>query len=95
MGFVVHKRLNIPLITVRAIIKMFQTSGTVANLPGRGCNYMLSPHTVRKMVREAKKNPRTADFSCVFGSQSLKINHKMPPPYQQAVWKVCKTSLEL
>ena len=32
---------------------------------------------------------RTADFSCVLGSQSLKINHETPPPYQQALWKGC------
>ena len=32
---------------------------------------------------------RTADFSCIFGSQNLKINHKTPPPYQQALWKGC------
>ena len=29
---------------------------------------------------------RTADFSCVLGSQRLKINHKTP---QQALWKGC------
>ena len=39
---------------------------------------------------EGKKEPkdhssRTADFSCVLGSQSLKINHKT----QQALWKGC------
>ena len=26
----------------------------------------------------------TADFSCILGSQSLKINHKTSPPYQEA-----------
>ena len=52
---------------------------------------MSSPRTVRKMEREAKKDhgSRTADFICVLGSQSLKINHKTPPPYQQALWKGC------
>ena len=53
------RALQFLLTTVRAIIQKFQTSGTVANLPGRGRKCMLSPHTVRKMVREAKKNPRT------------------------------------
>ena len=57
MGTKIYKRLNIPLTTVRAIIKKLQTYGTVANLPGRGRKCM-SPHTVRKMAREAKKNPR-------------------------------------
>ena len=55
----IQKQLNKPLTTVKAIIKKFQTSGTVANFPGRGRKYMLSPRTVRKMAREAKKNPRT------------------------------------
>uniref|UniRef100_A0A0E9Y0Z0 Uncharacterized protein n=1 Tax=Anguilla anguilla TaxID=7936 RepID=A0A0E9Y0Z0_ANGAN len=30
----------------------------VANLPGRGSKCMVSPRTVRKMVREAINNPR-------------------------------------
>ena len=55
----IHKRLKISLTTVRAIIQKFQTPGTVANLPGRGHKCMLSPRTVRKTVREAKKKPRT------------------------------------
>ena len=81
--------------TVRAMIKNFQTSGTVANLPGRGRKCILSQHTVRiEMVREAKKNPRTTvqelqSLVVSWGSQSLKINHKTPPPYQQALWKGC------
>ena len=32
---------------------------------------------------------RTADLSCVLGSQNFKINHKTPPPYQQALCKGC------
>ena len=59
MGTKKYKQLETPLTTVRAIIKKFQTSGTVANLPGRGHKCILSPRTVRKMVREAKKNSRT------------------------------------
>ena len=43
---------------------------------------------------EGNKSPkdhslRTADISCILGSQSLKNNHKMPPPYQQTLWKGC------
>ena len=62
----IFKQLNIPLTTVRAIIKKFQTSGII--LPGRGHKCMLSPRRVRKMAREAKMKPkdhssRTADFS--------------------------------
>ena len=43
---------------------------------------------------EGKEEPkdhssRTADFSCVLGSQSLTINHTTPPPYHEALWKGC------
>ena len=38
---------------------------------------------------EPKNSSRTAYFSCVLGSQSLKIYHKTPPPYQQALRKGC------
>ena len=93
----IHKWLNVPLTTVRAIIKKFQTFGTVANLPGRGRKYMLSPRTVRNMVREAKKNPRTTvqelqAFVVSCGHKVSKSNIR--PTYQQALrkggwsWKV-------
>ena len=72
------KRVNIPQTTVRAIIKHFQTSETVANLPGRGSKYMLSPCTVRKGPHF--KNCRLV-ASCL-------NNHKTPPPYQQAFERV-------
>ena len=35
----IHKRLNIPLSTVRAIIKKCKTYGMVTNLPGRRCTW--------------------------------------------------------
>ena len=54
----IAKKLNIPLTTIRAIIKKFKTTGTVVNLPGRGRKCILPPRTVRQMVREAKGNPR-------------------------------------
>ena len=46
---------------------------------------MLSPRTERKMLREAKKNPRTTvqELQTLvesWGSQSLEINHKPPLP---------------
>ena len=53
----IAKKLNIPLTTIRAIIKKFKTTETVVNLPGRG-KCILPPRTVRQMVREAKGNPR-------------------------------------
>ena len=54
----ISKRLNIPLSTVRAIIKKFKRYGTVENVMGRGCNCILSPKILRRMVREATKFPR-------------------------------------
>ena len=52
------KRLNIPLRTVRAIIKKFKRYGTVENLMGRGLNCILPPRILRRMMREATKSPR-------------------------------------
>ena len=50
------KRLNIPLSTVRAIIKKFKRYGTVKNLMGSGRNYICTL-ILRRMVREATKSP--------------------------------------
>uniref|UniRef100_A0AAZ3S797 Transposase Tc1-like domain-containing protein n=1 Tax=Oncorhynchus tshawytscha TaxID=74940 RepID=A0AAZ3S797_ONCTS len=54
-----YKRLNIPLSTVRAIIRKFKRYGTVENLMGRGGKCILPPRIGRRMVREATKSPRT------------------------------------
>ena len=54
----IAKKLNLPVTTIRAIIKKFKTTGTVVNLPGRGRKCILPPRTVRQMVRETKGNPR-------------------------------------
>ena len=52
---------------------------------------MLSPHSEEdgEGGQEETKDhiSRTADFNCVLGSQSLKINHKTPLSYQQTLWK--------
>ena len=50
------KWLNIPLSTVRAIIKKLKRYGTVENLMDRGCNCTLPPRIPRRMVREATKS---------------------------------------
>ena len=52
------KRLNIPLSTVRAIIKKFKRYWTLENLMGRGRNCILPPRILRRMVRDATKSPR-------------------------------------
>ena len=54
----IGKQCNIPLSTVRAIIKKFKRYGTFENLMGRGCNCILPPRILRRMVREATKSPR-------------------------------------
>ena len=43
----ISKRLNIPLSTVRAIIKKFKRYGTIENLMGRGHNCILPPRTTK------------------------------------------------
>ena len=76
----IHKQLNIPLTTVRAIIKKF------ANIWKLLARKRTQVHVVPTHSEEdgegGKEEPkdhssRTADFSCVLGSQSLKINHKI------------------
>lgn len=49
-------RLNLPVSTVRGIIKKFKTTGTVTNKAGRGPKFILPQRTVRRMVREVKKS---------------------------------------
>lgn len=52
------KQLRIPLGTIRAIITKFQKIGTV-KIPGTYQHTILHlPHTVRRTVREATKNPK-------------------------------------
>ena len=51
-------RLNLPVSTVRGIIKKFKTTGTVTNKAGRGPKFILPQRTVRRMVREVKKSPK-------------------------------------
>ena len=51
-------QLQLPISTVRGIIKKFKTTGTVVNKPGRGAKFILPPRTVRRMVREIKRSPK-------------------------------------
>lgn len=51
-------QLQLPISTVRVIIKKFKTTGTVVNKPGRGPMFILPPRTVRRMVREVKISPK-------------------------------------
>ena len=78
------KQLNIPLSTVRAIIKKFKRYGTVENLMGRGHNCILPPRILRRMVREATKSQRITakemQTLVVLGSPGFKKHHRLPPP---------------
>ncbi|XP_058654656.1 E3 ubiquitin-protein ligase TRIM35-like isoform X2 [Onychostoma macrolepis] len=51
-------RLNLPISTVRGIIKKFKTTGIVTNNAGRGPKFILPLRTVRRMVRDVKKSPK-------------------------------------
>ena len=73
-----------PISTIRAIIKKFKATEDVNNRPGRGRVSVLTPCTVRVMVRVAKKSPkyhnwRIADVSWVLGSESLQNYDQTPP----------------
>lgn len=50
--------LEMPICTVRAVIKKFKIPRAVIYLPGSGHKCILSPHTVRRLAREAKLFPR-------------------------------------
>ena len=45
-------------IIVRPILKKFNGSGTVTNLPGRGSMIILPSITMWRMIREPKKSPK-------------------------------------
>ena len=93
----IHKRLNIPLTTVRAIIKKLSNIWNSCKLARKRTRQV---HVVPTHSEEdgegGKEEPkdhssRTADISCVLGSQSLKINHKTPPHLEKAL---CKNSMK-
>src|SRR4029434_1585237 len=54
----ISKQLKIHISTIREIIKMLNATGAVKNQPGRGRVCTLTPRTMRRMVRLAKKSPR-------------------------------------
>ena len=74
---------------------MFQTSRTVESLPERGQVHVV-PTDSEEDGEGGKEEPkdhssRTADFSCILGSQSLKINHKTPPPTNRFFGRVARS----
>ncbi len=54
-----ERAVKIPISTIRAIIKSFQSTDNVMNLPGRGRVSISSWCTVRRRVWVAKDHPRT------------------------------------
>lgn len=88
----IHKRLNIPLSTVRTIIKTFKRYGTVENLMDRG---HFAPQDREEDGERSNKIPknhceRIAGLGGVLGSPGLKKHHQTPPPQPQALWKGCQ-----
>lgn len=55
----ISKRFEVPVSTVRNIIKKYGAFNTVQNLTGRGRKKKLSPRTVRQVIREVEKDPKT------------------------------------
>lgn len=55
----ISKRFEVPVSTVRNIIKKYGVFKTIQNLTGRGRKKKLSPRTVRKVIREVEKDPKT------------------------------------
>ena len=56
----ISRDLDVPLSTVRNIIKKFAIHGTVANLSGRGWKRKIDERLQRKLVRMVDKQPQTS-----------------------------------
>ncbi|CAJ0938146.1 unnamed protein product [Ranitomeya imitator] len=54
----ISKDLNVPVSTVRSVIKKFKAHGTVANLPRCGRKRKIDKRFQRKIVRRVYKEPR-------------------------------------
>ena len=53
----ISRDLDVPVSTVRNVIKTFTAHGTVANLPGRGRKRKLYERLQRRIVRMVDKEP--------------------------------------
>ena len=56
----ISRDLDLPLSTVRNIIKKFATHGPVANLPGRGRKRNIDEMLQRRIVQMVDKQPQTS-----------------------------------
>ena len=79
----IAQRLKMPIFTIRTIIKKFKATGDVNNWTGRGRVSILTPHTVRRMVRVVKTSPRitAGELQTLVGSWGQKVSNydQMPP----------------
>ena len=55
----ISRELDVPVSTVRNVIRKFKAHGTVANLPGRGRKSKLDRRLQRRIARMLEKAPRS------------------------------------
>ena len=55
----ISRDLDIPVSTVRNVIKKFTAHGSVANLPGRGRNRKIDERLQGRIVRMVDKEPQS------------------------------------
>lgn len=72
----ISRDLDVPLSTVRNIIKKFATHGTVANLPGRGRKRKVDERLQRRIVRMVDKQPQTSskEIQAVLQAQGASVS---------------------
>jgi hypothetical protein len=88
----IHKRLNIPLSTVRAIIKKCKRYGIVENLKTQMHFATQDREEDGERSNKIPKNhcERIAGLSGVLWSPGFKNHHQTAPPQPQALWKGCQ-----
>ena len=72
----ISRDLDVPLSTVRNIIKKFAIHGTVANLPGRGRKRKIDERLQRRIVRMVDKQPQTSskEIQAVLQAQGASVS---------------------
>ncbi|CAJ0915682.1 unnamed protein product [Ranitomeya imitator] len=74
--------MNVPVSTVRSVIKKFTAHGTVANLPRCGRKRKIDKRFQRKIVRTLDKEPRltSKQVQAALQSESTSVNPYYPSP---------------
>ena len=59
-GLAIKKATHLKMLicTIRAILKKLKGTASVTNLPGRGPILIFTPHTARRVIREAQNSQR-------------------------------------